>query len=115
MTLREIARIENLMHRQEHWSDDANHISDRMHSKHITAADVLDVLKTGYVIEVNHTADLCVTMRKDYEDRSVCVVVNLPTRFVVTSWINRTDDVHYTLDMHKYRWRVNLLEELREF
>lgn len=124
MTLREIALIENLVHSQDKWLVTGDHTSRKMSDLGITWDEVTFVLKTGRVIEVNKNRDLCAVFRSDVPiinpnhypgTRDICVVVNLPTRWVVTTWCNAITDLHCTLDLSQYRWKVNLVEELRGF
>ena len=124
MTLREIAVIENLIHAQSKWLVTGEHITRKMSDLRISWEDINFVLKTGIVVEVNKNRDLCAVFRANVPvidpetypgTRDICVVVNLPTRWVVTVWCNSITDLHSTLDLNNYRWRVNLIEELKMF
>lgn len=110
----EIAVVEKLVRSQTRWTL-GPHARDRMVAKGVDEARMLDVLKTGYVIEVNRNNDLCVVFRKDFNTYAICVVVSLATRWVVTVWKNGAKDKHYTLDRNKYQWAVNLQQEMAAF
>ena len=111
----EIELIESIVHAQTHWIGNGPHIDKRMREKQVPGKETFDVLNTGIVVEVNHTDDLCVVFRKNYEDHASCVVVNLPTRWIVTTWRNKTNDQHRTLDMSQYTWKVDLLSVFEGF
>lgn len=107
MTAAEIAAAENTVHSQDDWNI-GPHAADKMKAKGVTTEQVLETLCTGSVIEVNHNNDLCAVFRKDFGRYAVCVVINLPTRWVVTVWKNSARDAHATLDCSKYLWNANI-------
>jgi len=116
MTLREIARVENLVHAQTCWIGDGPHVNTLpLRGREVSVTEAYDTLRTGQVIEVNRNKDLCVLMRKNYADHAVCVVVNLLTKWIVTMWQNRIGDNHSTLDLNQYQWKVDLISELKDF
>lgn len=115
MQLAEITSVETVVHAQECWIGDGPHVTKRARSKRVDGSDIYHTLKTGEVIEVNDTNDLCILMRKKFGHYAVCVVVNLPTRWIVTSWKNQLHDNHSKLDMSKYRWDVNLCNVMAPF
>lgn len=114
MRASEIDVVERLVHDQTKWTI-GKHAHDRIDAKGIRASQVYDVLKSGYVIEINHNADLCVCFRKEYGDTAICVVVSLATRWVVTAWTNKAHDTHETLDQSKYQWKVDVRSVMEAF
>jgi len=114
MTRSEIASVEALVHAQSKWAI-GKHATGRMATKGIEREQVLDVLSTGRMVEVNRNNDLCALFRKEYGNEAVCVVVSLETRWVVTVWKNQARDKHRTLDATKYLWDVDVCEEMAVF
>jgi hypothetical protein len=110
----EITAVEKLVNSQGKW-EIGPHAFISMAKKGVTEEQVLDVMRTGYVFEVNHNNDLCVAFRKEYGRFAVCVVVSLRTRWVVTAWKNSAKDKHRTLDMSQYKWGVDLTQEMAVF
>jgi hypothetical protein len=115
MSPEEIELVEHIVHAQPNWIGNGPHADKRMRDKEVMGSEIFDVLKTGKVVEVNYTHDLCVVFRKDYADHASCVVVNLPTRWIVTTWHNNTNDQHRSLDMSQYVWKANLLDVFKGF
>jgi len=115
MSPEEIELIESIVHSQIHWTGLGPHSTRMVQERQVPSKELFDVLKSGKVVEVNHTCDLCVVFRKDYDDHASCVVVNLPTRWIVTTWRNNTNDQHRSLDMSQYTWKVDLLEKFKGF
>ena len=115
MTPEEIERIESLVHAQTRWSGLGPHKTKMVQERQVPDKELFDVLNTGRVVEVNHTNDLCVVFRKDYEKYTVCVVANLPTRWIITAWKNKVGDKHRSLDISQYCWKANLIDEFKEF
>ena len=109
MTPAEIAAVEAVVHRQHplNWHI-GPHATNKMKVTGVVFNQVIDVLGTGYVVEVNQNNDLCALFRKDYGHFSVCIVINLPTMFVVSVWKNSARDNHATLDHSKYLWNENI-------
>jgi hypothetical protein len=103
----EIAAVEGLVNSEGNWNI-GPHATKKMADKGITTDQVIETLALGYVVEVNHNNDLCAVFRKEYGRFAVCVVVNLPTRWVVTVWKNGARDTHATLDHSKYLWKANI-------
>ncbi len=114
MSPSEILAIEQLVHAQDKWTV-GKHARKRMDTKDIPITQVMDVLRTGYVIELNNSNDLCAALRKDFGECAICVVVSLATRWVVTAWKNEQHDIHDTLDISKYKWDIDIREAIEEY
>ena len=110
----EIEAVERLVNAQARWLI-GPHAAERMARKGVNQDQVLEVMQTGYVIEVNQNNDLCVVFRKEYDRFAVCVVASLRTRWVVTAWKNGAKDKHRTLDLSQYQWGVDLSYEMAAF
>jgi hypothetical protein len=76
----------------------------------VSAAEVLETIKSGELIEAHQNAypDIRVLLRKDFGKYAVCVVVSLAHAEVVTVFVNLAEDKHYTLDRSQYQWRCDL-------
>lgn len=84
----------------------------RMEERRITIDEVLSSVRLGEIIEAHNIIpdDIRVLVRHAVKDTtySVCPVVSLKNKIVVTVYVNETKDNHETLDWSLYNWKVDL-------
>ncbi len=87
------------------------HYLDRATDREFTAQEVRDAITTGDLIEVHdeNKPDIRALVR---DDLGTCVVISLVTGEVITVFYNHPTDKHDTLDWGKYRWQVDLTQEI---
>lgn len=102
MTKAEVMAVETLVTSVPAWTSKA-HYDVRSRERSVTRFEVYQTIAFGECIEAKD--DNRVVMR---HHTGVCVVVEIPTRTVVTVWYNAPEDKHYTLDLSQYRWVVDL-------
>ena len=86
-----------------------SHIKERKAKWGVSDADILAALWQGEVIEVhaNNFPDVRFVMRYQSGERAICTCASMRGE-VITVWVNRVSDNHYTLDLDQYQWNVNL-------
>jgi hypothetical protein len=102
--------IERYAHTIPQWSGLHNaHVQARKAKWGVTDADILNALWNGEAIEAhaNDAPDIRFIMRHVNNTRAICVCASMRGT-VVTVWVNRAGDNHYTLDHSQYQWRINL-------
>src|SRR5271165_4786314 len=81
------------------------HAKDRMAQKHVTPEQAMLAIQSGQVIELHNDAGTLRTLlRVDLQSTSVCVVLDLDRRAIITVWRNAVNDTHRTLDLSAYQW-----------
>lgn len=92
------------------------HVTERQDARRVSNAEIAAAIKHGTLVEVhvNNHPDVRAVVRYDLKGRSVCVVVSLCQRRVVTTWVNATTDNHSTLRREEYQWNVNLVSYFQQ-
>lgn len=103
MTPAEIHAVEARVKRVPAWVSQP-YYAVRARERNVSRLEVYRAIAFGQAIEAKD--DDRVLMRGS---DGVCVVVEIPTRKIVTVWYNSPDDQHWTLDLSQYRWNVNLV------
>src|ERR1700674_633204 len=93
MNAAEIQSVDSLVKAVTSWVS-KGHYETRSRERSISRLEVYRAISQGSCIEAKD--DSRVVMR--HAD-GICVVVEIPTRKVVTAWYNSPDDQHYTLDL----------------
>lgn len=116
MTDKEIYELESYIHNVSTWFN-TPHQAWRAKRRAVPPSEVLDTIKSGQIIEIhnNNAPDIRAVMRKDFYRDSVCVVVSLVYRRIITVYTNSLDDQHYTLDASKYRWSPVVGQIMEQF
>lgn len=99
-------------------TDFRNHSLQRLVEKRISAEDVLNAVRFGSVIEAHSKVrgDIRVLLRQPTKrGSSVCAVVSLRDRDIVTAYENDNKDKHFTIDWSEYKWQVDLVLEVKLF
>lgn len=95
-----------------------SHSLERLVQKRINALDVLNAVKFGSIIEAHRKVadDIRVLLRQPTKrGSSVCVVVSLKDGRIVTAYENDNQDKHFTIDWSEYKWRADLVLEVKLF
>ena len=102
MTVAEISSVESIVKSVTSWHSQPYYIM-RAQTRKIARFDVFRAIAYGQVIEAK--SDGRAVMRGQ---DGTCVVIEVPTRTVITVWYNDPTDNHYTLDLSQYTWYTDL-------
>jgi hypothetical protein len=100
------------------WAHFGDHSVDRLVEKGLSAVDIVNTIKFGEIIEAHNKKehDIRVLLRQPTKrGSSVCVVVSLRDGNIVTGYENKNKDKHFTLDWSEYKWKVDLVAEVKMF
>lgn len=87
------------------------HTFERMAEKKVTAREIELCLRHGQAVEIHNEAEtLRVVVRFAYGKPkvAVCIVLDLETNAVITTWKNSGSDNHSTLNAFAYQWEVSV-------
>ena len=109
MTQAERQFVEGVIHGSANWQV-VSHATVKAQQRKVSHTEVLETLKTGSVIEVHQNAypDIRALVRKTFATYSVCVVVSLISKRIITNYINSANDHHATLNTSEYQWKADI-------
>jgi len=90
----------------------STHAAERMAQKDVSAREIENCLKYGEAVEVHNDAGTpraVVRFAYGKPKVAVCVVVELVTGNIITTWKNAGCDNHKTLNLFAYQWPVNVV------
>lgn len=94
------------------------YVEHRIAQRRLTREDILHAVRDGDIIEAhnNKKKDIRILLRhQTSRGFSVCAVVSLREGSVITAYRNYDDDHHYTIDWDEYKWKANLVSEVKRF
>lgn len=105
-------RLENI-----HIKHFTRHTLDRMREKDISKFDILNVLRSYSIIEINHKegTNPRVLLRgniKDNRGYCTCISLDLISHKVITTYKNYSRDRHRTLDYNRYSNTIKIKDIL---
>lgn len=87
------------------------HCIDRMDEKRISSDEMMRVFSQFDIIEYhqkNNSHRILIRGKTNERGRNICLVVDIYTGSIVTTYANRFDDHHSTLRHEEYDWNVDL-------
>lgn len=97
-------------------ADLQSYVLHRMSQRKLEKSDILNAIRGGRIIEAHNKVrnDIRVVLRQETKRGfSVCVVVSLLKGSIITVYRNDNSDNHYTIDWSEYKWRANLVSEVK--
>lgn len=116
MTAKEIAYVRKLVNEKRTMVALGEHMKERTETRGLTAHDIRGALFYGAIIEVNIKNDFPRALMRgrgaNKQGEVTCLVLDLRTGVIITSYKNKMDDTHETLDASIYTPDMDVIKEV---